>query len=53
MARPAPGQIDPERGISALTDDQLHALVDRLVADGFPEALEVARRLVAERGGER
>ena len=36
----------------ALTDEQLHALVDRLVVDD-PEALEVARRLVAERGGER
>jgi hypothetical protein len=52
MARPATGQIDPERGLSALTDEQLQALVDRLVADD-PEALEVARRLVAERGGER
>jgi hypothetical protein len=52
MARPATGHPEPKRGVSALTDEQLHALVDRLVVDE-PEALEVARRLVAAGGGER
>ena len=37
--------INPERGVAALTDEQLHALVDRLVVDD-PDALAVARRLV-------
>jgi len=49
MARAATGHTEPKRGVSALTDEQLHALVDRLVVDE-PEALEVARRRRAGRG---
>jgi hypothetical protein len=36
--------INPDRGVAALTDEQLHTLVDRLIAND-PAALTVARRL--------